>query len=68
MPQYFECKQADIEESYNMVSKNHCLKKSPGRGGEGFHIWPMDYWSLGCKQTDCITAGMSKLVDPKLIY
>ena len=25
-------------------------------------------WSLGCKQTDCITAGMSsKLVDPKLV-
>ena len=24
-------------------------------------------WSLGCKQTDCITAGMLKLVDPKLV-
>ena len=23
-------------------------------------------WSLACKQTDCITAGMSKLADPKL--
>ena len=22
-------------------------------------------WSLGCKQTDCITAAMSKLVDLK---
>ena len=24
-------------------------------------------WSLGCKQTDCITGGISKLVDPKPI-
>ena len=24
-------------------------------------------WSFGCKKTDCITAGMSKLVDPKLV-
>ena len=24
-------------------------------------------WSLDCKQTDCITAGMSKLVDLKLV-
>ena len=24
-------------------------------------------WSLGCKRTDCITAGMSKLFDPKLV-
>ena len=23
-------------------------------------------WSLACKQTDCITAGMLKLLDPKL--
>ena len=25
-------------------------------------------WSLACKQTDCITAGMLKLLDPKLVY
>ena len=24
-------------------------------------------WSLACKQTDCITAGMTKLADPKLV-
>ena len=24
-------------------------------------------WSLACKQTDCITAGMWKLLDPKLV-
>ena len=24
-------------------------------------------WSLACKQTDCITVGMSKLVDPKFV-
>ena len=24
-------------------------------------------WSLACKQTDCITAGMLKLLDPKLV-
>ena len=25
-------------------------------------------WSLACKQTDCITAGMLKLLDPKLYW
>ena len=39
MPQYFECKQADIEYSYNKVSKNHSLQKSPGGGG-GFISGP----------------------------
>ena len=24
-------------------------------------------WSLACKQTNCITAGMAKLADPKLV-
>ena len=25
-------------------------------------------WSLACKQTDCITAGIRKLLDPKSLY
>ena len=25
-------------------------------------------WSLACKQTDCITAGIWKLLDPKSLY
>ena len=37
-PQYFECKQADIEQINNKVSKNYCPKTSRpgGGGGEGF--------------------------------
>ena len=35
MPQYIECKEADIEKSYNKVSKNDSFQKSAGRR-EGF--------------------------------
>ena len=33
------------------------------------HLWVSlaPTWSLACKQTDCITAGMSKRPDPKLV-
>ena len=42
-PQYFECKQADIEWINNNVSKKYCLKifrpERGGGGGEGLYIW-----------------------------
>ena len=58
---------ASLRASSQITATSYILKR---------HLWvnnskPLALaptWSLGCKQTDCITAGMSKLVDPKLIY
>ena len=58
-PQYFECKQADIEWINNNVSKKYCLKIfRPERGGggvervyiSGFHIHvAMEMYKWGFK-------------------
>ena len=39
----FKCKQADIEYTYNKVSKNNCLQKSPGGEGGGVISGP---WTI----------------------
>ena len=53
MPQYFECKQANIEYSYNMESKNHCLQKFPvGGGGRVFISGPWTTTSGSLYHTD----------------
>ena len=57
---------ASLRASSKITASSYILERHPVNNSKHFALAPN--WSLACKQTDCITAGIWKLLDPKSLY
>ena len=58
---------ASLRASSQITAKSYILERHLWvNNSKHFALAPT--WSLACKQTDCITAGIWKLLDPKSLY